>query len=58
MSRWTFSEARRSAFNGLCIALVQASKQPGQIRIEAEAAGLRTASATIQTETVKLRPTI
>jgi beta-galactosidase len=52
------NEARRSAFNGLCMAFVQALKQPGNIRIEATAAGLETASATIQSEATKLRPSV
>jgi beta-galactosidase len=54
----SFSDARRSAFNGLCMAIVQALKQPGNIRIEATAAGLESASAMIQTEATKLRPSM
>ncbi len=52
------TEGRRSAFNGLCMALVQASKQPGEIRIEASAPGLEAASVVIQTEAAKLRPAV
>ena len=52
------AEARRSAFNGLCMALVQSLKQAGNIRIEATAAGLESASALIQTEATKLRPSM
>ena len=52
------TEARRSAFNGLCLALVQALKQPGEIRIEASATGLEAASVVIQTEAAKLRPAV
>jgi len=40
------------------MAFVQALKQPGNIRIEATAAGLETAAAMIQTEATKLRPSI
>jgi beta-galactosidase len=49
---------KRSAFNGLCVAIVQAQKQPGEIRVEASAAGLESASITIQAETAKLRPAV
>jgi beta-galactosidase len=52
----SLSEARRSAFNGLCMAFVQALKEPGNIRMEATAAGLESASAMIQTEAARLRP--
>ncbi len=49
---------KRSAFNGLCMALVQALKQPGEIRIEATSADLAGASVVIQVEEVKLRPAV
>jgi beta-galactosidase len=41
---------KRSAFNGLCIAIVQAMKEPGEIRVEVSAAGLEGASTVIQAE--------
>src|SRR5437867_6908964 len=52
------TEARRSAFNGLCMAIVQASKQPGEIRVEASSAGLEGASVVIQAEAANLRPAV
>jgi beta-galactosidase len=50
------TEARRSAFNGLSMAIVQALKQPGEIRVEASAAGLESASVVIEAEAAKPRP--
>ncbi len=38
---------RRKAFNGMCLAIVQATARPGQIRIAATAPGLKAGSATI-----------
>lgn len=49
---------KRSAFNGLCVAIVQALKQPGEIRVTATSAGLESASVTIQSEAAKLRPAV
>ena len=46
---------KRSAFNGLCMAFVQANKQPGEIRVVASANGLEGASTIIQAEAAKLR---
>jgi beta-galactosidase len=51
-------EARRSAFNGLCMAIVQSAKRSGSIRVEASSEGLEGASVTIGVEAVKLRPAI
>jgi beta-galactosidase len=39
--------ARRTTFNGLCLAIVQASRAAGTITIKADAAGLRSATASI-----------
>lgn len=39
--------SKRSAFNGLCMALVQATKDAGEIRVAATAAGLSSGSALI-----------
>gem|GEM_PF-3175551 len=50
------SEGSRSAFNGLCMAFVQALKQPGEIRITAAAAGLAPASTIILAQPAKPRP--
>jgi beta-galactosidase len=41
---------QRSAFNGLCMALVQSLKELGAIRIEASSAGIESASVAIQAE--------
>jgi beta-galactosidase len=49
---------KRSAFNGLCMAFVQAGKQAGEFRVVASASGLEGASAVIQTEAVQLRPVV
>jgi beta-galactosidase len=52
------SEAQRSAFNGLCMAIVQALKQPGEIRVEASAPGIESASMVIEGEVAKARPAV
>ncbi|HLK62399.1 MAG TPA: glycoside hydrolase family 2 TIM barrel-domain containing protein [Bryobacteraceae bacterium] len=39
----------RKAFNGLCLAIVQASAYPGEIRVTANSPGLRPAAITIST---------
>jgi beta-galactosidase len=49
---------KRSAFNGLCMAFVQANKQVGEIRVVASASGLEGASTVIQTEATPLRPAV
>jgi beta-galactosidase len=48
----------RSAFNGLCMAIVQASKTPGRIRVDATAEGLASASLFIDAAPVKPRPAV
>jgi beta-galactosidase len=50
--------ANRSAFNGLSMALVQALKQPGEIRVEASSPGLESARVAIQAEPAILRPAV
>ena len=50
--------ARRSAFNGLCMAIVQALKQPGEVRVEASAQGLKGASVVIQAQPATPRPAV
>jgi beta-galactosidase len=52
------SQATRSAFNGLAMAIVQALKQPGEITIEARATGLESALTTVTVRPVTPRPTI
>lgn len=49
---------KRSSFNGLCMAIVQAPKQSGTITVTATANGLKTASTVIQCEGAKLRPSV
>jgi beta-galactosidase len=50
--------AKRKAFAGLCMAIVQSRKEAGSIRIEATSPGLAPASATITSKAVKLRPQV
>jgi beta-galactosidase len=38
----------RTAFNGLCLAIIQSGSKPGPIRIQASSPGLRSATAKIQ----------
>jgi beta-galactosidase len=52
------TEAARSAFNGLCMAIVQASKQAGEIRLEASSAGLQSASTVIAAQAATPRPSV
>jgi len=40
--------SRRSAFNGLCLAIVQSSRTPGEIVIHADSPGLKSATAAIE----------
>jgi beta-galactosidase len=49
---------KRSAFNGLCMALVQGLKQAGEIHLEASAPGLESASVVIKGEAATLRPAL
>jgi beta-galactosidase len=49
---------KRSAFNGLCMAFVQANKQAGEIRVTASASGLEGASTVIQAEIAQSRPAV
>ncbi len=46
----------RAAFNGLCAAIVQGSKQAGQIRVDASSPGLSGMSLTIDAKSVPARP--
>ncbi|MBN9658080.1 MAG: DUF4982 domain-containing protein [Acidobacteria bacterium] len=50
--------ATRKAFAGLCMAIVQASKSPGEVRVEATSPGLAGAAATIISKAVPLRPQV
>ena len=48
----------RSAFNGLCAAIVQAAKSPGEIAITATSPGLQSGMVIVRTEPVKLRAAV
>jgi beta-galactosidase len=50
--------SKRKAFNGLCMALVQSQKTPGEIRVEASAPGLASATATLAAAATPPRPTL
>ncbi len=50
--------AARKAFAGLCMAVVQASKTSGTIRVEAASPGLAGAAVTIVSKAVTLRPQV
>jgi len=54
----TPTEAKRSAFNGLAMAIVQALKEPGEIRVEASATGLESGLTAVTAEKSTLRPSI
>lgn len=53
----SFTEAKRSAFNGLCMVFVQSLK-PGEMQLSASSQGLETATITIQANPTKLRPAV
>jgi beta-galactosidase len=48
----------RSAFNGLCMALVQATRQVGEIRIGASSPGLESATVVLASASATLRPAL
>ena len=50
--------SKRNAFNGLCMALVQSQKTPGEIRVDASAPGLASATATLTASATTPRPTL
>jgi len=39
---------QRSAFNGLCLAIIQSAREPGAIRIQADSPGLKSAAAKVE----------
>lgn len=51
-------ESERSLFSGLAQVILQASKTPGSLTVEASSRKLGAASLTITTKAVKLRPTV
>jgi beta-galactosidase len=48
----------RKAFSGFCMALIQSSKEAGDITVEATSPGLASAKGTIAAKAVKLRPQV
>ncbi len=50
--------SQRHAFNGLCVAIVQSTKQAGSITVQATSPGLESATATIECEQVTPRPAV
>jgi beta-galactosidase len=48
----------RRAFNGLCVAIVQSSKQAGEVRVDASSPGLQSAAAAIHCQPVTPRPAV
>ena len=48
----------RKAFAGLCMGIVQATKQTGSITVEIASPGLQSASATVTSRAVALRPQV
>jgi beta-galactosidase len=49
---------KRRAFNGLAMAIVQAGKQAGEIRVEASSPGLESATVMVTCEPAKARPAV
>ena len=47
---------RRRAFNGLCLAILQGTKEPGQLRLQATSPGLAPATVLVATEKTSLKP--
>lgn len=47
---------KRHAFNGLCMAIIQSTKQPGDIRVDATSPGLESAAITLNSQPAKIRP--
>lgn len=50
LSHEDFKGNRRMAFNGLCLAIVQSTAKPGQIRMIATSPGLKPSSVTVTTK--------
>jgi beta-galactosidase len=47
---------QRRVFNGLAMAIVQAGKQAGEMRVEASSPGLESATVTVTCEPANSRP--
>ncbi len=54
----SIAQAKRSAFNGLCMVFVQSLKQPGVIQISASSPQLQPVTVTIQSNPAHLRPAV
>ncbi|HTU33786.1 MAG TPA: beta-galactosidase GalA [Candidatus Acidoferrum sp.] len=54
----SFTEARRSAFNGLCMTFAQSLKHPGAIQISASSPGLEPATIAIHANPATVRPSV
>ena len=50
--------SQRSLFNGLAQVILQSTKRPGPVTIDATSEGLEAATLSIQTKQVKLRPAV
>jgi beta-galactosidase len=50
--------AVRNTFNGLCLTIVQATKQAGAIQLEASADGIGSAKVVIQSKAGEMRPSV
>jgi beta-galactosidase len=46
----------RAAFNGLCAAIVQSTKSPGEIKVVATSPSLQSGSVAITTDATRPRP--
>jgi beta-galactosidase len=51
LSHEDYKAARRKAFHGMCLAIVQSTGKSGRIRITANSPGLQSGSLTISTRT-------
>jgi beta-galactosidase len=49
---------KRRAFNGLCMAIVQSRKEPGEIQLEASSPGLEPATLAISSVKATPRPAV
>jgi len=52
------THAQRSAFNGLCMVIVQAMQQAGEITVTAQSEGIEASSTTVVSESRVARPSI
>jgi beta-galactosidase len=57
-SHENYKSNHRQAFNGLCLAIVQSTREPGKVRLTARAEGLREAAIEIETQPGPLPATL